>query len=193
MNSDHITKNSVVVNSNTPHNKSDGIDIMKILEKPEYQEMFLEIYNTNMSSQPYGCYNLSKEIFEKIKSKLGNPKYSYIESIGKFKNTILKNNHAVNKLEVHRDNHEKIVIEDSFMFIVVNKLKLSLDNDDIPILSKYDNMQTVSVDEFQIGSCMLYCVTSSNNDVRYMYASVAINNGNSKNIFKDISKVLSLF
>jgi hypothetical protein len=176
-----------------PRSKNIKDQICEILEDVRYNGDNLEIYKINQlfsqNSSSIGSYNCSDIIFEKIKNKLGKPITTYSETTYKYKNIVLKNKGQ--DLCAYRVTHEKIIMDDTLMFIVTKNVLLDPENE-VPILATYDETINASVDEFIIRNIKINLTTTRNN-LKYVHAYTTINNSNTSNIIKDISALVAIF
>jgi len=107
----------------------------------------IDIYFTinNLTQKvPFGTYDIDINIYQQIKSKLGQPSDVYI------KNKYYNRNVVIEEI----NNNYKIYQQNQYNFMISNKSIITmssiqkLDMNSVPILSKYDNFEKIKISEY---------------------------------------------
>jgi len=157
----------------------------------------LEIYCINSATisnnQSFGSYNLSNEQFKYIKKELDKEfknSITYEETSYKIRNMIIK---KISSFSTYRIQQYNSIIHQHSLCVLLSKQSVNIENDDIPILSKYDETLQGFIQEFTTDYGKIYCVTCVKSNLYYIYASVNLHTSYNNKLSEFIDHILTIF
>jgi hypothetical protein len=150
----------------------------------------IDIYITpknelSIETSTFGSYDIDKNIYHKIKTKLGKSSNEYTQNIYQKRNIFIEeiNN---NYITYQKDQYNYIISKSSIT-LLSNIKKLNID--DVPILSNYDNHNIINISEYKIDNYIILLEESNN---KY-YIHIKILNQEIYDISQKIKQIEELF
>jgi hypothetical protein len=130
-------------------------------------------------------YNIEKDIYDKIKIKLNNPHKKYVKNIYNKRNIYIEEING--QYTTYQKTQINFTINDKTLNIISEIKKLDVNNDDVPILSKYDNHDKINILEYKIKDLTILLEECNNKYFVHMISTIDTSDIN--NIIKSFEKL----
>lgn len=163
--------------------------IANLINNPLYENHILEVFRINSNNILYGKQEIRPHELKQVKEKLGEPSNIYKKTVYQNRNTYIIN---INEsYDSFRKEQKDYYCDYDVLYVISNKHILNINNDDLPILSKYDNNKIINVFSYNINNAIINIEESEKNYTICM--TLTLNKNNLNDIYQNINYFNSLF